>query len=142
MSQGFRPHRVGDQIRAELSDLLVREVHDPGVGFVTFTRVELTSDLQLARVYYTTLGDAASRRRTSRALERAAPFLRHQIGRRLRLRRVPEITFAFDETIEHQARVERLLQEWHEEAAANPAEPEPTGEAVEPPDHDDHREPH
>ncbi len=68
MPQGFRPSRVADQIRAELGELLAREVHDPGVGFVTLTRVQLTVDLQIARVYYTTLGDGAARRGTARAV--------------------------------------------------------------------------
>ena len=57
MAQGSRPERVGDQIRAELSALLAREVKDPGIGFVTVTGVRVTADLQLARVYYTAMGD-------------------------------------------------------------------------------------
>ena len=91
MAQGHRPDRVGDQIRQELSDLLSRGVvHDPGIGFITLTRVRMSPDLQLARVFYTMLGDAAARRTTAAALERATPFLRRHIGGRLRLRRVPE----------------------------------------------------
>ena len=61
MSQGSRPERVADQIRGELACLLVREVHDPGIGFVTLTRVQVSGDLQQARVYYTALGDEKSR---------------------------------------------------------------------------------
>lgn len=113
MSQGSRPSRVADQLRAELADLLMREVHDPGVGFVTLTRVHVTPDLQSARVFYTSLGDEAQRRGTSRALERAAPFLRRQIGSRLRLRRVPELKFVFDDSIAGQGRIEQLLKEIH-----------------------------
>src|SRR5579864_6424125 len=99
MSQGSRPDRVADQIRSELGLLLTREVHDPGIGFVTITRVRLTPDLQQARVFYTVLGDENARRYSARALHRATPFLRRQIGSRLRLRRVPELTFLFDESI-------------------------------------------
>src|SRR5262249_9109484 len=113
MSQGSRPDRVADQIRAELAQLLVREAHDPGIGFVTLTRVQVSADLQLARVYYTTLGDETARRRTARALERAAPFLRHQVGAHLRLRRVPQLRFLYDESIAGQDRIERLLNEIH-----------------------------
>ena len=117
MAQGYRPDRVGDQIRQELSELLARgEVHDPGIGFITVTRVQVSADLQHARVYYTTLGDPKARRETAQALERATPFCRRQIGGRLRLRRVPEIEFRFDETIEHQDRIERILRDLHEEA--------------------------
>jgi ribosome-binding factor A len=124
MAQGFRPERVGDQIRAEVSQLLAREVHDPGIGFVTVTRVQVTADLQLARVYYTALGGPAARRNSAKALERAAPFLRHQIGRRLRLRRVPAVEFIFDESVERQERLERLLDELHGADAAGAPVPE------------------
>jgi ribosome-binding factor A len=111
MSQGSRPDRVADQIRAELALLLTREVHDPGIGFVTITRVQMTPDLQQARVFYTALGDDKARRNTERAIERAGPFLRRQIGSRLRLKRVPELTFLYDESIAGQDRIERLLNE-------------------------------
>ena len=118
MSQGSRPDRVADQIRGELASLLARDVHDPGIGFVTVTRVHMSPDLQMARVFYTTLGDDASRRRTARALDRAAPFLRRQVGSRLRLRRVPEIAFVYDDSIAGQDRIEQLLNEIHAERPA------------------------
>ncbi len=111
MSQGSRPERVGDQIRIELSGLLAREVKDPGIGFVTITRVRTTRDLQLARVFYTVLGDPTARTGTARALRRAAPFLRRQIGQRLRLRRVPALEFRFDESVDGENRIEQLLGE-------------------------------
>ena len=94
-----------------MSDVLAREVHDPGIGFVTLTRVRVTADLQLARIYYTTLGEATARKNTALALTRAAPFLRRQIGRRLRLRHIPRLEFLFDESIEQQDRIERLFEE-------------------------------
>lgn len=113
MSQGSRPSRVGDQIREEIGQLLARSVHDPGIGFVTITRVQVTPDLQQARIFYTALGDEKARRESARALGRAAPYLRRQIGSRLRLRRVPELTFVYDESIAGQDRIEQLLQELH-----------------------------
>jgi len=113
-----RPDRVGDQIRQELSELLSRgTVHDPGIGFITLTRVKVSPDLQLARVYYTTLGDPKARRETEKALERATPFFRRQVGSRLQLRRVPELQFHFDESVAHQDRVEQILRDLHEEEA-------------------------
>lgn len=126
MAQGTRPDRVGEEIRQEISLLLSREVHDPGIGFVTVTRVKVSPDLQQARIYYTLYGDERAKRETARALERAKPFLRRQIGSRVRLRRVPELTFEFDRSVEHQDRVERLLLEIEEERKArgeSPAEP-------------------
>jgi ribosome-binding factor A len=106
-----RPARVGDQIRVEISDLLAREVSDPGIGFITVTHVTVTPDLQQARVFYTSLGDEKARRESQRALHRATPFLRRQLGRRLRLRRIPELQFFFDESVERQDRIERILQD-------------------------------
>ena len=111
MAQGSRPDRVADQLRGELASLLAREVHDPGVGFVTLTRVQVSPDLQLARVFYTALGDDKARTDTRRALERAAPFLRRQIGGRLRLKRTPQLTFVYDDSIAGQDRIEQILSE-------------------------------
>ena len=118
MAQGHRPDRIGDEIRQELSDLLVKgAVHDPGIGFITFTRVKVTPDLQLARVYYTSMGDEKARRDTARALQRATPFFRRHVGTRLQLRRVPELEFRFDESVATQDRIEQILQDLHAEEA-------------------------
>jgi ribosome-binding factor A len=115
---GFRPDRVGEEIRDELSRLLSRgAVHDPGIGFITLTRVQVSPDLQQARVFYTSLGDPKARQETARALERATPFLRRQVGGSLRLRRVPELEFRFDESIENQDRIEQILRDLKEEEA-------------------------
>jgi ribosome-binding factor A len=127
MAQGSRPDRVGEEIRHELGNLLTRQVQDPGIGFVTLTRVKVSPDLQMARVYYTLLGDPKQRRDTARALERATPFLRRQIGRRLRLRRVPELRFQFDESVEHQDRIERILLDLDAERRAHPPDLDPDG---------------
>jgi len=122
--QGSRPQRVADQIREELASLLVRGVKDPGIGFVTITWVKVSPDLQVARAYYTALGDAQSRRNTARALARAMPFLRREIASRLRLRRAPELSFQYDESVERGERIEQLFREIREqEAAAGDAAP-------------------
>jgi ribosome-binding factor A len=127
MAQGHRPDRVGEQIREELSRLLSRgAVHDPGIGFITLTRVTVTTDLQMARVFYTTLGDAKARGETAKALDRATPFFRRHIGSAIRLRRVPELDFRFDESIANQDRIERILHELHDEEARRAAEREST----------------
>lgn len=122
MSQGSRPDRVADQIRSELALLLSREVHDPGIGFVTLTRVQVSPDLQLARVWYTVLGDDKSRIASGKALGRAAPFLRRQLGSRLRLKRTPELTFLYDESIAGQDRIEQILHELHAHDAPDHAD--------------------
>ena len=118
MPPGHRPDRVGEEIRHELSELLTRgAVHDPGIGFITLTRVKVSPDLQLARVFYTSMGDEAARRETANALARATPFFRRHLGGRLRLRRVPELEFRFDESIANQDRIEQILRDLHEEEA-------------------------
>ena len=127
-----RTARVGQQIRSDLAELLTFAVRDPSIGFVTITRVTVTADLQLARVYYTMMGDEEARRETARGLRRALPMLRRSLGQRLRLRRVPELQFFFDESIGHQDRIEQIIQELHRErdergAPADPADPPQDG---------------
>lgn len=111
MHQGSRPDRIGDQIRIKLGELLVHAVTDPGIGFITITRVRTTKDLRLVKVYYTVLGDLENRADTARALKRANSFLRREVGKRLSLRRVPMIEFKFDEAVESENRIEELLSE-------------------------------
>jgi ribosome-binding factor A len=117
-----RPERVGDQIRVEITGMLTRQVHDPGIGFLTITRVEVSADLQHAKIYYTTLGDEKARRESARAIERASPFLRRQLAGRLRLRRAPELHFFFDESVERHDRIERILRDLEQERASRPPE--------------------
>ena len=115
-----RPERVGEAIHHELSELLAREVHDPGVGFITLTSVKVSPDLQLARIYYTSMGDEKALRDTAKALGRATPFLRRQIAQRLSLRRVPELQFFYDKSVAHHDRIEQILQELKAEEASRP----------------------
>jgi ribosome-binding factor A len=120
MAQGSRPERVAEVIRQELGHTLTRDVQDPGIGFVTLTRVRVSPDLQVAHVYYTQLGDHSERRDTQRALARVTPFLRRQLGRRVRLRRVPVIEFHFDESVAQQERIERILLDLETERQSAP----------------------
>ena len=103
-------------------------VHDPGIGFITLTRVKVSPDLQLARVYYSSLGDEKARKETAKALERATPYLRRQVGSRVKLRRVPELKFEFDQSIAHQDRVEQVLRDLHAEEDARKTDYDPTGD--------------
>ena len=120
MAQGSRPDRVGEQIRKELSELIAREVHDPGIGFLTVTQVKMTPDLQNARVYYTIIGDEKARKDTQRALGRATPYLRRQVGNRVRLKTVPTLEFFYDLSIERQDRIEKIMLDIQAERTANP----------------------
>jgi ribosome-binding factor A len=134
MSLSHRVERVAEQIREEVSQILATEVADPGIGLVTVTRVRVTADLSLSRVYWTLLGEAADRARTEKSLRRAAPYVRHLLSSRLALRRVPEVQFLFDQAVAAQDRVERILAELHAEEAARDAG---SGAEPPPPDRDD-----
>lgn len=105
-----RTERVGDLIRAELSDLLRRAVHDPGMGFVTITQVTMSADLRTARVYFSCLGGSEQFAQTLAAFDRAAGFLRREVGQRCRLRYAPELHFFADRSAETGARIEEILR--------------------------------
>jgi ribosome-binding factor A len=126
LALSHRVERIAEQVREEVSQMLATEVRDPGVGLVTVTRAKVTGDLSLARIYWTIMGDAAERKKTAKALERAVPYLRHLLSQRLTLRRAPELQFLFDESVGAQDRIEQIIQELHaEEAARKAAAPEP-----------------
>lgn len=118
MALSHRVERIAEQIREELSQMLATEVSDPRIGLVTITRVKVTGDLSLARAYWTLIGDRAERDRTEKALDRAAPFVRHLLSGRMSLRRVPEVQFQFDEATAAQERVEQILADLQAEKEA------------------------
>jgi ribosome-binding factor A len=125
-----RVERITERVREEVSQILATEVADPGIGLVTVTRVKVTADLSLARIYWTTLGDQAQRKQTAKALKRAAAYVRHLLSERLTLRRAPEVQFLFDESVAAQDRVEQILQELKDEAAAREATADPADTAA------------
>lgn len=122
-----RPERLEDQIHFLLSNLIQRELRDPELGFLTLTAVRLTPDRSLAKVYFTVLpaqgGDQeAQDALTRKALGRAAGFLRSQLASRLKMRRVPELRFFPDATLEEGNRMESLLDEIQKERESRPPE--------------------
>ncbi|GAK02014.1 ribosome-binding factor A [Geomicrobium sp. JCM 19037] len=110
MSQ-MRAQRVGEQMKKEMSDILMREVKDPRVQFVTVTGVDVTGDLQQATVYVTVLGEDEEKDATLKALKKAKGFIRSEIGKRIQLRKTPEIDFSLDESIAYGNRIEELLKD-------------------------------
>jgi len=94
-----------------LSDLLQRELRDPGLGFTTVTEVRVSTDLKLAQVYVSVMGDEEERRGTMAALRRGEGFIRRELASRLKLRHMPEIQFALDLTLERAARLDALLDQ-------------------------------
>ncbi len=106
-----RSRRVGEQIQRDLADLLRREVKDPRVGMVTVSDVEVSRDMAYARVFVTTLDPNADIPELLGVLQGAAGFLRRELGRRLRLRSVPELRFLHDTSFDYGSRIDRLLNE-------------------------------
>ena len=105
-----RTRRVDHLLQEEISAIIRRELHDPRVGFVTITGVDVTPDLRHATVWASVIGDAQERRATLQVLGRAMPFVRHQLGP-LRLRRIPELHLREDDTAERGTRVMQLLEQ-------------------------------
>ncbi len=105
----WRPESVGRQVQEILSELVHKQLKDPRLGFVTLTGVDMTRDLRTARVYISVMGDEAAREETLQALTHAVPYLRRELGRRIRLRLVPELLFAYDDSIERGSRINQLL---------------------------------
>ncbi|KGX93130.1 ribosome-binding factor A [Pontibacillus halophilus JSM 076056 = DSM 19796] len=107
----LRANRVGEQMKKELGDIISRKIKDPRVGFVTVTDVSVSGDLQQAKVYISVLGDENKTQETLVGLAKAKGFIRSEIGKRIRLRKTPEITFEFDEAIEYGNRIETIIND-------------------------------
>lgn len=110
----IRANRVAEQIKKELGDILTQKIKDPRVGFVTVTDVEVTGDLQQATVFFSVLGNDEKKEETFEGLSKAKGFIRSEIGKRIRLRKTPEIKFEFDEAIEYGNRIESILRQLNE----------------------------
>lgn len=110
---GRRPQRIGEQIREEISNLLLRGLKDPRIGFATITAVRVSPDLRHAWVYVSVLGSAVERQETLHGLEAASAFLRRELAHRLRMRHVPVLQFELDTSAEYGARIEKLIEETH-----------------------------
>jgi ribosome-binding factor A len=105
-----RSNRLAETLKEEISILIREELKDPRIGFVTVTSVEVADDLGHAKVYVSVLGDAQAGKDSMEALKRAAGYVRSEIGKRIRLRHVPEIVFKYDTSIEHGAHIAELLR--------------------------------
>lgn len=131
--RGMRGERLAEEIRRELADILGSRVRDPRLGLATVTRVEVSSDGSHARVSVSFLGDEAADASGLRALDSAAAFIRGELGRRLEVRRVPELAFRADPGMRHSLRIQaelRRLDLEREEAATARADDAPAGDTV------------
>jgi ribosome-binding factor A len=106
-----RSARIADQIQRSLAEVIRLELRDPRVGLVTLTGVELSRDQSHAKVFFTVLGAASDGAHALEGLQRAAGFLRSELAQRLTTRKVPELHFAYDESVERGIRLSRLIDE-------------------------------
>ena len=113
-----RSARIADQIQRSLAEVIRLELRDPRVGLVTLTGVELSRDQSHAKVFFTVFGSASDIALALEGLQRAAGFLRSGLAHRLTTRKVPELHFAYDESVERGVRLSRLIDE-----AVKPAPP-------------------
>ncbi len=108
--RGQRTTRVGDRIREVVSQLLVKKVKDPRVSFCTITHVQMTADLKIARVYFSVIDELQDWRKTMKGLNSAKGYIRHELGKQVVLKTVPQIEFIHDDTFEEMDRIRNLLE--------------------------------
>ena len=111
MANPQRLRRVADQIQRELSDILRSELKDPRVGMITLTGVEVSPDFAHAKVFFTSLAEAAQRDEVRAGLKRASGFLRTMLGARLKIHNTPELHFVYDESVESGIRLTHLIED-------------------------------
>ena len=123
-----RTDRIDQLLREEIGAILAKDIQDPRIGFVTVTDVETAPDLSTARVWVSVIGQPDERKKALQALEHAMPFVRHELGSRIRIRRIPELLIREDESAQRGTRVLQLLAEL--EAGGAPVEPPVSEESL------------
>ena len=124
-----RTNRIDELFRQEIGEIFRRDIDDPRIGFATITDVETTPDLRHARMSVSVIGQPEERKATLAAMGRAMPFVRHELGKTLRIRRIPDLHVELDDTAERGTRVLQLLDELESGRAEPDTEP-PPGETL------------
>ncbi len=117
--EGKRSEKVADLIQREVSEMLLKSIKDPRIGFVTITKVTVSEDCRFAKVYFSVAGTLAERENSVKGLDSAKGYIRKELGRRIRLRYTPEIIFQFDPSIEYAIHMEEVIQSLHQGKEAN-----------------------
>ena len=107
----WRPESIGKTIQENLSEIIRLRIRDPHLGYVTVTGVRVTKDLKVATVFVSVMGASSEKEETLAALKRATSFLRRELSTRVRLRHTPELVFAYDDTMEKGARIDKILED-------------------------------
>ena len=101
--------RLNHAIQEEISMILMREVKDENIKFVTITGVDTTNDLSFSKIYYTVL-DKEKLEKTEEALEKASPFIRSKLARRIEIRHTPELKFIYDSSIAYGEHIDEIIE--------------------------------
>lgn len=117
-----RAERVSDQMKQEIADILMRKIKDPRIGFVTVTDVDISDDLRNASVYVSVYGSDAEKQASLKGLRSASPYIRTELGKRMRMRYLPELLFRFDASVERGAHIMELLREIEEKEKKGPGD--------------------
>jgi ribosome-binding factor A len=107
---GIRAERVEGQLKKEISKILLEDLKDPRIGFVTITRIELTGDIRYARIYFSILGDDKAKEESLKGIKSAVGFIRKLIAERIKLRYVPELFFKLDNSLEYSINLEKTFE--------------------------------
>ncbi|MDR7417581.1 MAG: 30S ribosome-binding factor RbfA [Armatimonadota bacterium] len=122
-----RAERLAEVIKTEASDIILRDLKDPRIGFASITEVVVSGDLRHAKIFVSVLGDAEAKRRTMEGLEHARGHVRSELGARLQIRSVPEILFRLDDSIERGERVVSLMREVADQGQHGPSRGDRSG---------------
>ena len=110
--------RLGSTFVEEISKILYEEVKDPNIGYVTITSAKISSDLSYAKIYFTSLLDD-KREEVLKSLNKASGFIRKELCERVEIRKMPELTFVYDDSIEYGNKIEKIIEEIHEKEKEN-----------------------
>lgn len=111
MAGSFRKERINEIIKELISELVLSEIKDPRVGFVTITAVRVSADMSVAKVHYSVMGDENDRAESHKGLVSARRFLRNEIARGLKVRTAPELRFVYDDSLDKSFRIEEKLRD-------------------------------
>ncbi len=118
MSQ-LRVEKLQELMKQEISQIILRELKDPRIGFVTVTQVELTGDLRNAKIYVSIMGNEKQVKDTLKGLNSSMGFIRREVGHRIRMRVTPELTLALDKSLDYSAHIQELLLKIQKESPAS-----------------------
>ena len=112
---GIRPERIASEMKEIISQIIIEEIKDPRIGFVTVTRVEVTPDIRNAKVYFSSLGGKEEKENAAEGLNSASGYIRKSLSEKMRLKFTPELLFKLDESAEYSIHLNQIFDKIHKE---------------------------